>query len=473
MRVDVDRSFIHFVYPFLFEAEDFPTRAETVEHAQWPGRDGKTLGVWEKDKFPQDDLLPHVSLYLNKTASPTAVLWQLSGDALQSPRGLGAGAHSPQAQWSLVTGKRTIPFRIEAVRLALFRLGVGFLTICAEPTETAVSDWLDFVHHFRFLAGSRACTVRAERRADARVPTPFFPPCAPSLPEESDNRQRFGLVVAGLLCTANQRANSGRWWQDVFVPDQMIPFATLFADQLPEETDPVLLYRLRNFFTADCEIAPGPADLATDHPSLLPYTDRGWLAVSLNGAVFFAANAKRTEFFTVTLPGHLREQYFLVFLLSLQQRFTLSKLSQLVAERWLYRVSNEPTRVREFTRIRDDLLEFTARGYFAQVMQQEHHHRWYLKCQETFQVARLYSEVKEEVGDMYGCLLLAQNERLERRISRLWILIGIPALIVGFLGINIIGYTSTGEGLQLWQALTICLAGGVFLASLAQWLLGR
>ena len=34
---------------------------------------------------------------------------------------------------------------------------------------------------------------------------------------------------------------------------------------------------------------------------------------------------------------------------------------------------------------------------------------------------------------------------------------GVPALIIGFLGINIPGFTTSGDGLQLWEALALVL----------------
>jgi predicted nucleic acid-binding protein len=117
--------------------------------------------------------------------------------------------------------------------------------------------------------------------------------------------------------------------------------------------------------------------------------------------------------------------------------------------------------------------------------------------QETFQLDRLYDEVRTEVDTMHDYLLTLYNEeaerlqreqqlhaeaqareaaqreraaeerarRLERRLSALALFIGIPALIIGFLGINLAGITY--NSIPLWEALVVVGAGTLIFASLA------
>jgi hypothetical protein len=131
----------------------------------------------------------------------------------------------------------------------------------------------------------------------------------------------------------------------------------------------------------------------------------------------------------------------------------------------------------------------------AQAMQRERLHRCYSKWQETFQVDRLYQEVHDEVQEMHDYLLLRRTERLqqlaeeqrlqaaaearaqmareqiaqeqarrlERLISWLTVCIGVPALFMGFLGINLYGITTSQDGLSFWRALCIVLSGSVLL----------
>jgi hypothetical protein len=195
-----------------------------------------------------------------------------------------------------------------------------------------------------------------------------------------------------------------------------------------------------------------------------------------------------------------------LLLLVLHQRFALMGLSEAVAQHWLVNgdAGSEEEREVAFARIRDGLLSFTARGHFIQVMQREHHHRCYRKWQETFQVEQLYQEVHHEVREMYDYLLMRRTariqqlqeeqrrqlvagaqaevareraaqeraQRLEGRISTLGVGIGVPALILSFLGINLAGIT-TGDGLSLWMAVLIGLVGGTMGSVCILWLLRR
>ncbi len=490
MKVET-ASFLYFVYPFLFAAEEFAERSESFRDARWPEVD-KTERIWEPQPFPEEDLLAHVEHYLNSPegTKPTAHLWRLSSRALQSNAGLGGGA-----QWRLTFPQGEVEFRIEAAQLALFRAGVGFITICAHPVSDETADWLDFLHYFRFARGQRRAGVRAERRVSRDEVKPFFPEAAGGLVAHPDGSGLVEEVIRALLRTGSGNGEASDWWSEVFVPGQLAPFAALFVCEAGEEESLNLVYRVRNFFHSRQALHPGAEGLRPDHPSLLQYASRQWFIFSLDGGAFVACDAPATQFFQHDLPRHLRDQYFLLFLLALHQRFALMSFSQRVSEHWLRDEAMERERV--FERLCDGLLEFTARGYFAQVMQREHHHRCYRKWQETFQIERLFQEVSHEVREMHNYLLLKRTERLqqlaeeqrrhvelearaqevraqklEKRISLLGLIIGVPALVIGFLGINLAGYTAN-EGLSLRQAIIISAGGliiGAALGLLVGWL---
>ena len=409
MRIDNNTAFVQFIYPFQFDGAEFQNHADRLGQAKWPGRES-LLTVWRRSKFPSDDLLPHVASYLNPPdgTAPTAYLWQLDSSVMESASGLGS-----KADWMLKWPHGQVSFRFEEVQLLLFHVGVGFLTVCAEPTSEKLSDWQNFLHYFRFVREQRGVRVQAQRRVgfneQARQPefTPFFPELAGGIDRHPEGIGFFGEVLDALLHTGARESESEHWYSEVFIPGQMIPFGVLFADDVPEEEIANLLYKTRNFFHAAQEIYPTIEDCALDHPALVTYAEKQWFVFSLDGGAFVACDAPDTDFFRGTLPTHLRRQYYLLFLMVLHQRFALMKLSEDVAEHWL----SDTDREKVFKRIQDALLSFMARGHFAQVMQREHHHRCYRKWQETFQIEQLYQEVKEEVLAMHNHL---QTERLER-----------------------------------------------------------
>jgi hypothetical protein len=479
MNIDQQASFIYFVYPFLFDTDQFASYLNGFELAHWEGRK-RPLKVWDQQDFPEEELLSHVADFLNppEDKAPAARLLKLRDDALRSPRGLGGGENS-SVDWRLVTAHGEIPFCVLSIQLALFRIGVGFLTVCAEPTNRSdqADDWLDFLHYFRFARDQRGVSLVASRKVgfdrETRQPRtePFFPDPAGGLEHHPDGSGNVTDLLYALLSTAVPQQTDGSWWRDVFIPGQLLPFAVIYADGIADEEILYLTYRIRNFFRSQQEMHPARDDLRLDHELLLPYAEGQWFFFSLDGGGYIACNSPETEFFRRTLPDHLRTHYFLLFLLALQQRFALMMLVEQVAAQWSvgdsHAVSEESQRLREeaFARIRDQLLFFTAHGHFAQVMQREHHHRCYRKWQDIFQVAQLYQEVSDEVRYMHSYLQTEQERRtqrleesrrkqtesLERRLNLIAWVIGVPALAlavldaIGPVSLSVVLYTLLGS----------------------------
>ena len=546
-----DCSFIHFVYPFLFDPSSFAERVARVEAATCHSntRAGEELPMWlplwKEKGFPRDDMLAYVAGFLNPedAGRATARVWKLN-DRLDEAFGL-AG----RADWELVRrekkDEKAIPFSfgevgsgsssLFAAQLALFRVGVGFVTVRVRPESEDVLDWLEFVSNFRFVKGQRQLTVRATKAShDAATgevkAADFFPPSAAGGVRDKEGGGRVFVDVLDALLRSGSLSPGEEWWKDVFIPEQVMPFAVIYVDGpegdeaaraesaeagpqaqagvahagLPEDFQ--LIYMLRNFFHAPQGSNPAPEDLAPDHSSIIPYAERCWFIFSLDGGHFLARDAPQTHFFRRTLPDHLRDQYFLLFLIVLQQRFALMSISQDVVMKWLTE-ADEEKRAEAFGGIRDRLLDFAAHGLFTQVMQREHHHRAYRKWQEVFQIKALYDDVRDEVKEIHDFLQMKRTERikqlaeertvaeqeraaaeqarerearalaeqlkreadereraaqerasrLERTIGLLTVCFGVPALIISFLGINIPGLTTTSEGMRVWAALLIVL----------------
>ncbi|MFN4179544.1 MAG: hypothetical protein ACK4I8_04475, partial [Armatimonadota bacterium] len=310
--IDATASFICFVYPFLFDAQTFGQRAQAIGTARWKGREGEQK-IWEQSRFPKDDLLAHVERYLNPPQGmpPTAYLWQMEHAPLHSPSGFGA-----DAQWALSLPAKEIPFSWDRVQLSLFAVGVGFITVTVKPQSGKLDDWLDFLHFFRFVRGQRNVKVKGERRTGPGQTEPFFPEPAGGVKKHPDGKGNFAEILDAMLQTGSKarldKMSIGeneieRWWSEVFVPGQLIPFAVLYMDEenISDEDAAKLLYRVRNFFPAQRVIQPATDDLQLDHPSLLPYADKMWFVFSLEGGAFVAINAPKTDFFRRELPNHL------------------------------------------------------------------------------------------------------------------------------------------------------------------------
>lgn len=468
------QSFSHFVYPFVFESEKFSAITKAVVNAQFKTDESKTLTVWQTASFPKEDLLPHVSRYLNPSAEniyPTARIWDITGDAISSYHGLGNRAiwklHTKQTDEKGKAKNIEIPFTFKNLQLTLFKTGIGFLTIEAAPVSENIADWFNFLHFFRFIdrqnvSLSAIRPIGFDKEISQQKFVPFFPlgKCS------ADGRGRFNTVLCELLAQFETNC------EDVFIPDQLLPYTAIFVKNHPAEEDFQVIYKLRNFFHSEQGKNPAPGDLRPDHPSLLEYGEREWQIFSHDGGAFVAFDAPDTEFFRTSLPQHLHSQYFLLFLLALQQRFALINYSVRISQDWFGQDENH--RIKAFESIRADFFDFAARGYFVQVMQREHHHRCYRLWQKTFQVEEFYQNVRHKIGEMHEYLQTRRTEQIknlsekqadlieeqDRKINILSVsialLFGLPSLIIGFLGINLKDVTiPETKALDLWQAAMI------------------
>lgn len=420
--IDPNLSFIYFLYPFTFEPHTFDRRVEAVSNHQFPGR---SFATWKPKKIPTDDLLFHVCNYFHPSGDrpPTAQFWSLDN-------GLRDFLRLRKTTWQLVCPLGEIPFYWgesggegnQAVQLALFKVGVGFLILRSQPLSCCLNQWLNFLHYFRFVKGQRDVALAAQK--DEWNPNINRTELKAFIPETAKSTKADRFLLEALIQSWLNIAvldNESQWYEDVFVPGQLIPFSGIYVNQFSEEETPHLLYRLQNFFHEAQGEHPSGRDLQSDCQPWMPYAERMWWIFSLEGSSFVAIDPPEADFFRQTLPDHLHQQYFLLFLLALHQRFALMSLSAQVAESW---VTDDDTRLQHFQEIRDRLLLFTARGYFAQVMQREHHHRCYRQWQEVFQLDILYREVNEEVREMHEYAQIRQNQRLEKTIQVVGVAVG-------------------------------------------------
>lgn len=428
MRVSSDISFVRFVYPFAIDAD-----AETIRQ----NITRLTQHDWRKAQFPESDLLPHVRDFLNPSDEneATAYLLTLSSETLteKTQRMICQQGNVPDgspssAPWSMRTTDRVICFSLEEAQLMIFRGGVALLTLEARLQSEELHDWLDFIYHFRFFAG------KADDGQDVS---------APELNYQGAPMEGIKPLYDFLLQPLHL-AN----YEDLFMRNLTLPYSALYLEgDFDAEKIRRLLYRIRLCFANWHQLYPPAEELRTEHPSMMEYAENLWFTFAQQGAGFVAFNAPgdANDFFRSDFPKRLRSRYFLLYSLALYQKFMLIRLSDRVSESWLQ--GNESERIATFSKIRDALLEFTARGYFAQVMQLEQHHRYYCLWRQVLQLETLYQEVNNEVREMHDYLQLRfeeqrvkQSEYLNRVVLGLTgvtVICVLPNLVVSGLGMNV------------------------------------
>src|SRR5262249_29879240 len=150
----------------------------------------------------------------------------------------------------------------EAITLTLFRIGAGLLTIRVRPQTREATEWLDFLHYCRFMHGQRRVGVQIQRRPKLHQqtptpqPPPLFPEPAGGVARHDKGKGCLKEVLDAVLRTGATNDETTQWWKDVFVPNQLLPYAALFVDAVPQGEIAELIYRVRNFFFSRQEIHP-------------------------------------------------------------------------------------------------------------------------------------------------------------------------------------------------------------------------
>jgi hypothetical protein len=431
-------STVCFVYPFLHtEHQRFAQRVAAVNARRWSDAPD-AAPLWRTKNYAEvDDLLPYVAKYLTPMTEhgragvmPTAQFWTLNIKEQHNGKVRWA---APRAEGTVeVVGRNTGAvehhwrFNVDEIQLALFGHGVGFLALWVTPRNVpSVEAWMSFVHYFRTPGerGGRRTRISLWRLPAHNAKTRYGL-VPPNIELADDADLSFTTLRDALLRTASHddHSSAAPWWKDAYVRDQLLPYALYFVDSaapVPTHEMMTTLFKIRKFFAGTQDVLPTDADLDPAHPTLLQYARHMWFSFSLNGAAFTAFNAPPFSVYRNALAKRsLPEAYFLLFLLALQQRFTLMMLSETVAEEWLPTLRQRGRARREsFENIREVFLAFTARGYFAQVIQGERHHNYYRHWQEVFQVQQLYEEVRDALQQMGDHLELLETRQLNEAVQ--------------------------------------------------------
>ena len=429
-RVKVlDNSFCIFLYPIRFKERDFEnivTEVEGVICRRKEDQEGPGEHLWKvpkKERFKSEELLPHVARLLNvpeekdpKDASSRT--WELVPSQSVVVQNEWLCTWGNQGRWEWKTKHESEVISLVKIELTLFRIGLGFLSFHISPKSTSLATWQNFLHYFRYL-NDRGGVVIASRKTGIEEGVDKWAtvvPTALSRPDQTKAEFNFIEIVHALINPFEKYLQAS-----VYIKDQLIPYASLFIEGIPEERERMeVLHRLKNYFHAKQLVDPAPWELANSCEDYQQYTASSWFVLSMEGGsftVFDPANSR--DFWKTEMPNHLRKHYFLVFMLAQMQRLFLMDLSEEVT---LYGDSTNPGKHQNlFNDLRKRLLVFTAKAYFHQAMQTEHHHRLYLAWQKKLQIEDLYQEVATEIREIYERTLLEleQKARIDRRNAEL------------------------------------------------------
>jgi hypothetical protein len=421
---------LRFVLPLEYARGSYARRCEAVHTFVFEERNSP---LWRLEELPKDDLLPHVADYLNVAdfGESTASVWKAEPNELMWLTGQKSGV-----AWELMLPGRKLGFRIEQAHLALFRLDLGFLILDVRPTDETASEWFDLQHYFRFFATrGRSIALTQTDAPPAGRTSPLFAPEAGGValePETAGGARQAHVnnhlpLINLLLSTARlgpvepaapldefgrgvRTVTGNLCVRELSAPGEMLTFSMLCLAGTSEDSDQYILARCVNRFHSRQVISPFEAAAST--PELVPYGDRKWFYLSIEGSGFLATDSSNDhgDFWSRQLPSHVRGVYFWLFLLVTFQRFALNRLSSEVAESTLSRRD-----VDTFTAIHERVLELSGRGLFAQVARHRHHHRFYQALQRANEIEQLHQEVRDEVEALKEyATSVAQSQEKER-----------------------------------------------------------
>ena len=516
-RVRPGPSFLRLVLPFAIARDGKRSKYEeivrNVQRTVGPG--GQPL--WGDLDLPDDMLLTHCSAHLNcwdgssehpRRDYETGHFWRINESYKTSGE-----IFDPSREWLVRKGSgqkaASVSFSVIDANLVIFRQRVGFLILEIGSRSSDPADWLFLANRLRTIGGSdrkRSDSNGPKVEVAAASPLPLFLPANGVRQGETDT---FSGRLGELFEWLSRESLPGSTLTYPWVRGMVLPYFSLFVESVVGAPDsnsdfppeiPDLGERVRRFFRADQVMQAIPEVPAQ---SIVTYAPNQYFSYSLDGGSFYACDAPDTEFFRNTLPDHLRRYYFLNYLFVLHQRLVLMQLSDAIADRWI----NEPSALDQsahdstdsvgadeaaktkleklvwaFEELRDELLEFSARGYFIQFMHSQNHHRDYRKWQETFEVAQFHSEVQNQLNEINAAISLRFEEVASRRrqqaeeiehqrsaaqTSFTYILgvFAVVSLVLAFFSVTIKGETQ--YGISIWKLLSFGAIAAAIGASIA------
>lgn len=358
---------------------------------------------------------------------------------------------------------------IDAVETWLFELGFGYLVFEVRLDTPDLRRWLALLHWSRHLDSKR---------------------CAKLLIEGSE--LTFEAIAAKLLGTLAP----GAWWEPIDIPRTLRSYFSLCvarADSLGMapvgRCEPDLQRRLLYHV---CEQAPphrllhlptGTARGDFVRGDSFEYAEGVHFVASREGVAYVAIDRDmQDEFWGKTMVGHLRTAYFLHYLVTQYQRHAIEGLRRAVesAERD-QRISDE-----EWRKVKDHSARVRSAGFFVELARTNNHSRFERLVRDMAQVDRLFDLTTRAVDDLVAMKIegieaeqarrQTEQARRQQELQERWAWIGTPiavtSLFLGFMSMNLRGWTTEGEGLSIDRAFLLVL-GVAAIGTLGGFLIAR
>ncbi len=491
LHLDRDRSFVKFVFPFAL-AEEWPlapgSKAAGQPHllAEASARFENSAEWRRLSPMRNPQVLAHIRELLHPDPQGAidaeyALALGLTNEALKR-------RFPSRGELALVLPKaqdgEIVRFEVREVELYLFRVGVGLLaleiSVMSGPHRRSTSragappptpeDLVLFNHYFRRVSAEQDLP-----RIEGLKPTPMG-----GAQEESSARGTLAReVLRTLLAPLGEET---RQWR-ALAGDRLIPFtfgllgggAASRSERPNFSALARLLYCLRRGY--DFGYEPAPSDLADEgNPEVLPTFRNIAVGASSEGAALLAVESDE-PFVRDGLPARVRNTYFPLFLLAVQQRLVAIHLAAAIASAVRARgdargsIHSSQASIR---RLRDHLFDFIVRGWYAEVSHEPQHAACYALWQRAFRVDGLLAEVKTEIEELDEYLHRIEADRQSAVINILTLVATPLVLAFGFWGMNFMEVTGISmKEPWVWGATGLFYAFYLGVAMTVRWFRGR
>jgi len=362
-----------------------------------------------------------------------------------------------------------VDFAIDRVELWLFGLGFGYVALEVSLAGPELRRWLEMLHWARHLDSGRGPKLRV---ADV----------------ETTLEEVLRRVLTSL--------SPGDWWEAIDIPRTLRSYLCLSVSRVGHlglapvgrcapELQRQLLYQI-------CEQAPphrllhlptgaGRGDYVRGDS--FEYSDGVHFVASREGVAYVAIDRDMgEEFWGNTMVNHLRASYFLHYLATQYQRHAIEGLRRAVesAERD-QRISDE-----EWRKVKEHSTRVRSAGFFVELARTNNHARFERLVRDMAQVDRLFDLTTRAVDDLVAMKIegieaeqarrQTEQARRQQELQERWAWIGTPiaatSLCLGFMSMNLRGWTTEGEGLSIDRAFLLVL-GVAAIGALAGILIAR
>ncbi|WP_442596639.1 hypothetical protein [Neobacillus sp. D3-1R] len=277
--------------------------------------------------------------------------------------------------------------------------------------------------------------------------------------------QKVDLKV--LINQITKELNVQSFFEKVDKPHHALMFSSILLDknEANQKALPTYLYEMRKSFTQN--YLPSKWDLDTENnPDIFQAFENSYWGVSLEGLsniAFLTGDKETDQFFEKSFFDNLEQTYFYLYLLVLQQKYTLLKLSieagSLHEHISKLTVSEQSETVNNF---KERVIRFIVRGNYRQASYITHHADLYKIIRQRLGIDELLEELHNELEALSSFIDIKEDREHRKKeastnlMIQLITLVFLPiSVLSGIFGMNIPFITQHSTNLHFFYALIL------------------